>query len=153
MWAKRGIQPKVKSAPTKEKVAFYGFVNPNTGELFTCKSEKFNFETFIEATRKFVKKHYSGKRLAIVLDNASWHKKGVKLIKDDEELQEMCEFIFLPPYSPDLNPIERVWRITRKNRTHNKYFSSLHLLTNTLTDFFSSLRKPNILLQNLCTII
>jgi transposase len=32
---------------------------------------------------------------------------------------------FLPPYSPDMNPIERVWKLTRRQATHNRYFPTL----------------------------
>lgn len=42
------------------------------------------------------------------------------------------EYISLLPYSPDLNPIEQVWRITQREKTHNHYFCSLEKLTNTL---------------------
>ncbi|MBQ6121406.1 MAG: transposase, partial [Clostridia bacterium] len=38
----------------------------------------------------------------------------------------------LPPYSPDLNPIEQVWRITRREKTHNRYWKNLDSLVATL---------------------
>ena len=68
-----------------------------------------------------------------MLDNAPWHKKTVRLIEDEihpeyADIQKSVAFIKLPPYSPDLNLIEQVWRITRKENTHNalknvKFFS------------------------------
>ena len=82
-------------------------------------------------------------------------KKGVRLITENEEFKELkdnIQFIFLPPYSPDLNPIERVWRITRHDKTHNKYFSSLKILVNTLHSFFNSMSAPNLKLKSLCAI-
>ena len=60
-----------------------------------------------------------GKWYALVMDNAPWHKKTMRLISEEaqpecSDIRKKVEFIKLPPYSPDLNPIEQVWRITRK---------------------------------------
>jgi transposase len=149
MHAKRGKQPYIMSSPTKQKL-FYGFINPETGKLFTQVCEIYNFETFISAVTSFLKTHKTERKVVIVLDNASWHKKGVRLIAENDELKNKLQFLFLPPYSPDLNPIERVWRITRHDKTHNKYFGSLKILMDTLLVFFESLALPNFKLRNLC---
>jgi len=135
MWAKRGIQPLVKSAPTQEKIAFSGFVNPATGILFTTECEKFNFETTMEAVRIFLNEYKSDKKQLIILDNASWHKKAVRLMREDISFRGI-DFLFLPPYSPELNPIERVWRITRKEKTHNRFFETINILKDTLLSYF-----------------
>lgn len=121
MWAKRGCQPQVKSAPTQEKVAFSGFINPVTGELITNECDTFNYETIMESVKSFAEYVSDDKKILIVLDNASWHKKAVRLMRENDDYPRI-EFIFLPPYSPELNPIERVWRITRRERTHNRFF-------------------------------
>jgi transposase len=41
-----------------------------------------------------------------------------------QQMKDRLELIFLPPYSPDLNPVENVWRITKKKATHNRYFET-----------------------------
>ncbi|WP_406042493.1 transposase [Succinimonas sp.] len=65
----------------------------------------------------------------MVLDNAPWHKKAIRLIWEEElpeyqDIRDKMTYISMPPYSPDLNPIEQVWRITRREMTHNRYFPS-----------------------------
>jgi transposase len=60
---------------------------------------------------------------------------------------------FLPPYSPDLNPIERVWKLTRRLCTHNRYFPKLGDLIATVFERFRLWRKPNLTLHQLCAII
>ncbi len=149
-WSKRGEQPIVRSAPTREKVAFSGFINPANGILFTNKCEKFNFETTMESTCLFLKEHKSDKKLIIILDNASWHKKAVRLMREDEAFSNVC-FLFLPPYSPELNPIERVWRITRREKTHNRFFEEIDVLNNILTSYFRRFKVPNMKLRTLCS--
>ena len=150
MWAKRGKQPLVRSAPTQEKVAFSGFVNPTTGILFTNECERFNFETSMESIRLFLREHKSDKKRLIILDNAPWHKKAVRLMREDKSFKDV-DFLFLPPYSPELNPIERVWRITRKEKTHNRFFEKIDILKSTLTSYFRNFEVPNIKLQTLCS--
>jgi transposase len=62
------------------------------------------------------------------------------------------ELLFLPPYSPELNPIERVWKLLRRLCTHNEYFPELNLLQNALTQQLAEWWKPNADLRRLCCI-
>jgi transposase len=50
---------------------------------------------------------------------------------------------FLPPYSPELNPIERVWKLTRRLCLHNRYFGFLESVMNAVEDQFAEWTKPN----------
>ena len=60
----------------------------------------------------------------MVLDNVRFHHaKRLKPIL--ERYKHRIELIFLPPYSPDLNPVERVWWLMRKMVTHNRWVQSM----------------------------
>ena len=90
------------------------------------------------------------------MDNAPWHKKMYRLIMTEEQVEyadirNCVDFIMLPPYSPDLNPIEQVWRITRKEYTHNVFFDSLASLKSTVDSAFSEWSVPNSKLHSLCS--
>ena len=97
-----------------------------------------------------------GRHYVLVMDNAPWHKKTLRLI-DTEKLPEYMDisdkvtFLMLPPYSPDLNPIEQVWRITRKENTHNTFFASLSELAQTVDNAFKEWAEPNDQLRSLCS--
>ena len=84
-----------------------------------------------------------------VLDNALYRHASV--INDYAKLTGIRLF-FLPPYSPGLNPIERVWKFVRKKATHNVYFASLEYLKNALVRQFSIYRKESREIRQLCTI-
>lgn len=63
------------------------------------------------------------------MDNAPAHKKMYRLVvteKLDEyaDIRNNVVFIMLPPYSPDLNPIDQMWKITRRENIHNVFFDS-----------------------------
>lgn len=88
------------------------------------------------------------------MDNAPWHKKAKRLIESEEEyadIRKAITIISLPPYSPDLNPIEQVWRVTRREKTHNRYWPNLDMLMNILDNWFNLFNKPNKKLSSLCS--
>ena len=148
----------MKSFPGRFKISYSGFVIPESGVLFTAKPQKFNYETTIDSIRSFLTAHPApeGKRYALVMDNAPWHKKTMRLIEHEmlpeyEDIRKSVVFIKLPPYSPDLNPIEQVWRITRRENTHNVFFSSLTVLESTVDLAFAAWAVPNNRLKSLCS--
>lgn len=158
-WARQGSKPRVKSKPGREKVSYSGFVIPENGQLIITTPPHFNFETVIESIRKFIAKAPEvpeGYKYLIVMDNASWHKKAARLIWEEEnpeyaDIRKVADCMFLPPYSPDLNPIEQVWRKTRREATHNTYFPNKEALSEKLNEYFTQFAKPNEELQSLCS--
>lgn len=157
-WFKKGSSPKIKSFPTKYKTSYSGFVKPSTGELFVSRPDTFNYETTIQSIRDFLAAYPipEGKKYALVMDNAPWHKKTMRLIETERQpeysdIYSQVTFVKLPPYSPDLNPIEQVWRITRKENTHNVFFANITALKETVDTAFASWAEPNAQLSSLCS--
>ncbi|WP_373840341.1 transposase [Methanospirillum sp.] len=58
----------------------------------------------------------------------------------------------MPPYSPELNPVELVWRKTRYSETHNRFFPTLQSLLECITEAFDMWGDPNTVLKSLCKI-
>lgn len=157
-WYKKGSAPRVKSFPGRFKISYSGFVIPETGELFTAKPDTFNYKTTIDSIRAFLAAHPApeGKKYALVMDNAPWHKKTMRLVETEQnpeyaDIHNGMTFVKLPPYSPDLNPIEQVWRITRRENTHNVFFAKLSALESAVDSAFDTWRVPNDQLRSLCT--
>lgn len=153
-----GSRPKVKSAPGKQSVAYSGFVVPSSGKLWVNKPGWFTYETVIASIRDFLANNplEEGMKYYMVMDNAPWHRKAKRLIKENlngayQDIVDKVVFVYLPPYSPDLNPIEQVWRIVRREVTHNRYFATLEDLTKRLDGYFAAYAKPNQKFRSLCT--
>lgn len=158
MWAPKGSKPKVKSYPKKDRVSYSGFVIPSTGRLYTCKPDWFNYETTIESIRSFLRECPApeGCKYYMIMDNAAWHKKAKRLIKENangeySDIKDQIVFVYLPPYSPDLNPIEQVWRITRREAKHNRFFANSRELEAALDAYYDIYAEPNEYLRSLCT--
>lgn len=157
-WVAKGSKPKVGSAPCRKSVPYSGYILPATGELIVNKPSWFNYETVIQSFRDFIRDFpvANGQKIYMVIDNAPWHKKAYRLIQEEnleeyKDIREKMEIIRLPPYSPDLNPIEQCWRITRREITHNTYFSSASMLESALDNYFSRYRMPNAKFASLCS--
>lgn len=144
--------PVVRHAPTRRSVALFGGVNVKTGRLVTMMTPLFDASSFEAFLRILVRHCRRGRRMVVVLDNARYH-----------HAQCLGDFLwrrrgrlrldYLPPYSPDLNPIERVWKLLRRLRTHNQYFETLDDLMAAVAEQLYIWRAPNSTLAKLCCII
>ena len=139
-------------------MSYSGYVIPETGELIMTEPNWFNYETVIKSFRDFIAARplCGDKKYCIILDNAPWHKKAIRLIWDEEQaeyedIRVALDYLRLPPYSPDLNPIEQVWRIARREKTHNRYFPSKCVLKETMDNYFEGFSEPNEQLKSLCS--
>jgi hypothetical protein len=65
---------------------------------------------------------YSGDRIVMVLDGAGWHREGKLAVPENMRL------LPLPPYSPELNPVENIWEELREKNFDNKVFDSMDAL-------------------------
>ena len=146
--------PVVLHHPTRKSVGYFGAVRLRDGK-FVYRRERtvFNAETFWTFMKKLRQISCHAKRKVLVLsDNARYH--HAKLHADWRH-QCLSKFAlwYLPPYSPNLNPIERVWKLTRRLATHNRYFDQIDQVAKTVESRFSNWTKPNRELSKLCSII
>lgn len=145
------MDPIVLHAPTRKGVSVFGAVQISTGKLVTMITPKYNAITFQTFLQSLVDNHFNGLPMHIILDNSRYHHAKL-LLPWKEERNQQIEFDFLPPYCPDLNPIERVWKLIRRLRVHNHYFPTIDDLIHTLTEQFKLWEKPNQTIYKLCQI-
>ena len=117
-WAEKGSEPRVARNGDHIRMNVLGTVCPRTGEFFAieashCDTEM--FQAFLDEAAQFVTPRR--KRNLMIMDNASWHK--------SKSLNwHFFEPRYLPPYSPDLNPIEWLWLMMKK-----KWLNNIHCKT------------------------
>jgi len=108
--------------------------------------------TFEEFLHLLLSNRCRGRRMVAILDNAKYHYARV-LQPWLEKNRKVLTLLFLPPYSPDLNPIERVWKLTRRLATHNRFFASLDSIVDAVSERFDLWAASNKQLRQLCAII
>jgi len=121
-WAPAPKRPMVNLALIREFRYEYAAVSPWDGALDHMTSEKMNTDNMSLFLNQVSKSHDQN-FMVMVLDGASLHK------CKDLKVPENITLVFLPPYSPELNPAELIWNILRRNYFANKVFDSLNAAT------------------------
>ncbi len=145
------IDPILLHAPTRKTVALFGAVQPGAGQVVTRFEPRFNAATFAAFLRQLLRHRARGRRLVAILDTAAYHYARA-LHPFLATHREVLRLEFLPPYSPKLNPIERLWKLTRRLCTHNRDFPKLDELVEAVANQMRAWRYPNPVLHRLCGI-
>ena len=152
MWVAPEIRdPILRHAPTRKSVACFGAVSLSTGQFVRMMCSVFNAETFLGFLKRLLRHQTRGRRMFVVLDNARYHH-ALLLAPFLRRYARRLRLLFLPPYSPQLAPIERVWKLARRLATHNRYFATLPDVLLAVETCFDRWRRPNQVLRRLCCI-
>ena len=153
MWVPpEDADPIVLHAPTRKSIAVFGAVRIDDGRLVASRDKKFDAMTFLTFLEKLLRHRRKDRKMVVVLDNARYH--HARLIQPWLKIKRnVLQLFFLPPYSPELNPVERVWKLTRRVCTHNRYFPTLDEVVEAVFNQFEVWSKPNDTLRRLCAII
>lgn len=117
-WLKTNKKTIIRVNRSKDYQSFLGSLNLKTGRCHLHSLAWQNQKEVIKALRK-LKKQYPDKNICLVWDNARWHKG--KLIRQElKKGNSLCHFhlINFPPYAPDTNPQEHVWKYVRDRIAH-----------------------------------
>ena len=126
-------------------------MEPKTGIVITSKADRGNTKTFFTFLMKVVKM-YPDKKIVMVADNVRYHHaKRLKPIL--EKYKHRIELLYLPAYSPDLNPVERIWWYMRKKITHNRYLENMEDRIKFFDELMEEFKTENQLGKNLSKLI
>jgi transposase len=126
----RGVKPIVQYQHAFKNTYLYGSFSPINGDSFVYEIEGTTSEIFYEYIKSF-SEYKKDEMKIIVIDNAGFH----SLAKYD--IPENIAFIRIPPYSPELNPSEKIWAYIKKDYK-NKVFENLENVKNWLHDFIKN---------------
>jgi transposase len=138
-WAKRGGgAPRVSVLPGYRNFYLYSAVDPFSGEHFTLLLPWVNTDMMNFYLRSLAE-HFPDERIWVILDRAGWH------LSKKLRIPSTIRLIYLPPYSPELNPVERLWRWLRRSVCRNKLYESLEDMELALCNAIRSLLSPFLL--------
>lgn len=150
-WSVKGEQPKVICKQRKrERQTAFGSLNYDTGQITISFAQTGNSETFKKHLKKVLFTYKTASKIIMVLDNVAYH--HANRIKEWLQKNPKLELFFLPPYSPEMNAIERAWWYLRKKITHNRFTMSLKERKTAFWKMFSHFQKPNAELKKNCEI-
>ena len=136
-WCQKGIRPSVPCHHIREYRYAYGAVEPATGESCFLVMPYCN-TVCMNLFLRHLSKQYPGDIILLCCDGAAWHKSGTLCIPENIRL------FFIPPYTPEMNPIEQIWKELRKRGFRNEIFVSLDKVVLRLCDTICSLTSYDI---------
>lgn len=138
VWAEKGSRPTAVKQTEYEWVYLFGAVNPVTGASSAMLAPTVNAEYMNEHLR-FIGEQVGDKSHAVlVLDGAGWH------VAKALNIPANITLLHLPPYSPELNPIERVWQYIKSHYLSNRVFADYDDLFAAGRDAWNALDKDRL---------
>jgi transposase len=131
-WAPRGMRPLAAQQIVREYIYAFAAVSPHDGELDTLvlpSVSSWTMSLFLEE----VSARHPDEVILMVLDGAGWHKAGELVVPANMKL------LPLPPYSPQLNPVEHLWDELREKSFPNLVFHDLDALEDHLVNALAAL--------------
>jgi hypothetical protein len=141
-WAPRRLRPVVGARLQRQYLYAFSAVSPHDGVLDSLVLPWVNAQTMSLFLAEVGQRHAS-EFIVMVMDQAGWHLAG------DLAVPTNMRLIFLPPYSPELNPAEHLWEALRENCFANHVFANLEAVEQTLTDGLRTLEADPLQVQSM----
>jgi transposase len=136
-WFLKGKQRIIKTTGKHRGVKLLAVLNYATGHILCKEEEQYNAETFLSFLHMVVEAYPQGK-IVMVLDNARIH--HAKLLQPFlNDHQNRLELVFLPPYSPELNLVEGLWKWLKSDVINNVFFHSVIEIRDKVTSFLNTI--------------
>lgn len=124
-WAPKGIRPIVGARLLREFTYAFSAVSPHDGEMDSLVLPFVTAET-MSLFLALVADRHPGEFILMIMDQAGWH------IAEALEVPANMRILFLPPYSPELNPAEHIWKALREAWFANTVFKGMKAVSDTL---------------------
>lgn len=147
-WIRKGREVSVKTNSGRQRVNINGAIEIHSLDVIARSCETVNKSSICDLLRAIRQKSPDEKNVYLVLDNARYNRaKTVKKLAKKLKIK----ILYLPPYSPNLNPIERLWKFMKKKVMANRHYENLGEFQKALTQFFRGIRKYRDELKSLIT--
>jgi hypothetical protein len=139
LWANKGSRPRAVKQQQFEYAYIFGAVCPATGETEALIVPHVDKGIMTRHLEQISARTEAGRHAVVIMDGAGWHQ--ASLVEDISNVSIMK----LPPYSPELNPIEQVWSWLRQHHLANRCFSGYEDIVNACStawnDFISDIKR------------
>jgi transposase len=148
-WFLRGKQRMIPTYGKHQGVKLIGTLNYETGEIFCIEEERYDATVFLHFLEQVLAQYRAGK-IVRVLDNARIH--HAKLLQPFLAFHKhRLEFVFLPPYSPNLNLIEGLWMWIKSSVIYNVFYSSVQEIRTNVQNCIRQINAtPQTVIDRLC---
>lgn len=149
-WLPKGEETALKSNTGRKRVNLSGVLDADTLDVIIKEDVRLNADSTIEFFKQIERRNRKSEKIYIILDNAGYYK--------GEKIREYLKYskikiLFLPPYAPNLNLIERLWKFFKKKILYNRYYEKFEDFRKACLEFFTkkNLRRHRKELESLLT--
>jgi transposase len=147
-WFAKGQQRIIQTTGKHRGVKLLSTVDYVTGKIVWREDEEYTAETFLKFLKQVLEVYPTGK-IVMVLDNARIH--HAKLLQPFWEENTRLSFVFLPPYSPQLNIVEGLWKWLKTDVINNVFYHTVHDIRKNVRAFMDNIMlDPMKIIDRLC---
>ena len=132
-WIKKGVDKPIAQTASRTRVNIVGAIELATMNVISCRPDYVNAETTVAFFDQIKTAYPNAPKIHIILDQSGYHRS--QLVRD-AALEKNIELHYLPPYSPNLNSIERLWKVMNEEERDNVFFSSAKMFRDAINKFF-----------------
>ena len=147
-WIKRGQEHGIRSNTGRQRININGAIDCAGLYPIVRYDDAINAQSTVELLQQIEQQHPAAASIYVICDNARYYRSQIvtEYLSDSK-----IELIFLPPYAPNLNLIERFWRFFKKEILYGKYYETFALFKQACDDFFASPERYKESLRSLLT--
>ena len=146
-WFLRGQQKKVKTYGQHKGVGLFGVLDYQNGTVQCDVYGELNAQAFQGFLENIVFPAFEGKHIIMILDNSKIHHAKV-LEEFKENNKSRIEFLFLPPYAPNINRIEGLWKWLKQSVICNQFLRGIEEIKAAVQGFLLAIRDQSIAIQS-----
>ena len=133
-WVRKSSPQVVKTTASRTRLNLTGAIDIKTKEVESKSYDRIDSQSVIDFLAGLSEQYKRQRKVHVILDGAGYHRS--KEVGKWIESQERIVLHYLPPYSPNLNPIERLWKVMNEYVRNNRYFTSAKEFREAIQDFF-----------------
>ncbi|MEM8629461.1 MAG: IS630 family transposase, partial [Chlamydiota bacterium] len=131
-WMKKGVRKTIRTNTGRQRINLSGALDINKHKVLIQEDTTLNAESTIAFFKKIEKSYENFVKIYLFSDNARYYKN--RFVQDYLK-NSRIELRFLPPYSPNLNPIERLWKFMNEKVLWNKYYEKFSAFKHAVMGF------------------
>ena len=144
LWARKGTRPRAIRQQQFDYAHFFGAVCPETGDTEALIVPYLSKDIMRQHLSQIAQRTKAGRHAVVVMDGAGWHTPDIA-----DEFTNLS-IIKLPPYSPELNPIEQVWSWLRQHYLANRNFQCYEDIVNACSNAWNNFISDTKRVMSLC---
>ena len=138
-WIQKGTRKEIPTNTGRQRLNLSGVIDIISKKVLIQEDETLEAESTIRFLKRIEEAYPTKKTIYLICDNARYYRnKKVASFLESSKISMQ----FLPPYSPNLNPIERLWKLMNEYVINNKYYEKFSEFKNSLLSFLGSLSDP-----------